>query len=405
MLGRYCVVVLVIAAALVTAVARKSASPAGWSEENGPKQIKFSHAFHVKDAGVACEDCHNAKASKLASDHIKPGHDNCTSCHEEQLANVCGYCHVDPDNIQPSVAPQRQIIFSHADHVAMEGAACVTCHAGLDKAQYAGPENMPTMKTCYTCHNDVKATNTCEACHVNLVNLIPSDHLVLNFKVEHGRLGRVDVLENDCAMCHTQTFCVDCHSAAGSVRFNQGPLVADPAPRQSPTDGPDRMILQTAHSLNYRYTHGIDARSKAADCYVCHSYQNFCVTCHQEGEKLAGPGYVPTWHLGGGFTLVGRGSGGGRHADVARRDIESCVTCHDVQGADPTCITCHVDPDGVKGTDPKTHPTGFQEGEEGEWHSNAGAACYVCHTDFNARPGGTPGRGFCGYCHGQRAGE
>jgi hypothetical protein len=400
MLGRYLIVLLVIAGALVTAVAHRSASPLVWPEKEGTAQLKFSHAFHVGEAGVACADCHAAKDSKLASDHLKAGHDQCSSCHEEQIANTCGYCHVDPENIVPAPAPVREIVFSHAQHAAMEGVACETCHQGLDKADLAGPAAMPSMETCATCHNDVRATNACEACHLKLTDLIPSDHLVAGFEREHKRLTRVGGIDAQCSMCHRQDFCADCHSAAASVQFGMGPLMADPSPRGSPTDSPNKMILQFAHDLNYRHTHGIDAKSVSADCYSCHNYQQFCVTCHMEGEKLAGPGYVPAWHLGSGFALVGRGSGGGRHADVARRDLESCITCHDVVGGDATCMRCHIDPDGIKGTDPRTHPVGFREGDHGEWHEDPGATCYTCHTDLNARPDGAPTRGFCGYCHG-----
>jgi len=71
-----------------------------------------------------------------------------------------------------------------------------------------------------------------------------------------------------------------------------------------------------------------------------------------------------------------------------------------VQGGDPTCITCHMDADGIRGTDPKTHPAGFMKNVEGPWHANPGAVCYDCHTDYNAHPGGVKGRNFCGYCHG-----
>ena len=401
MLGRYLIVILVIAGALVTAVAHKSSAPMSWPEDDKASPLKFSHKFHVGEAGVACADCHNAKESALATDHLKAGHDNCTSCHEEQLNDNCAYCHVDPDNIVPAPAPAREILFSHQQHVAMDGVACETCHAGLDKVAYAGPANMPTMETCATCHNSTRATNACEACHLKLTGLIPSDHLVANFRREHKKPTRIGALEVECSTCHTQDFCADCHAASSSVRFGMGPLVADPSPRSSATDSPDKMVLQFAHDLNYRYTHGIDAKSIAADCYSCHNYQQFCVTCHMEGEKLAGPGYVPAWHLGSGFALAGRGSGGGRHAEFARRDLESCITCHDVLGADATCMQCHVDPDGIRGTDPRTHPPGFRSsGEEGEWHNDPGATCYSCHTDLNARPGGSPNRGFCGYCHG-----
>lgn len=111
---------------------------------------------------------------------------------------------------------------------------------------------------------------------------------------------------------------------------------------------------------------------------------------------------MPTSHEQPGFTLIGVGTGGGLHATLAKRDIQSCATCHDAEGGDPTCVTCHVDVDGVKGTNPKTHPAGFMKNVEGEWHDDAAATCYVCHNDANARPNGKSGQKFCGYCHGAK---
>ncbi|MBI3579527.1 MAG: hypothetical protein HY089_08995 [Ignavibacteriales bacterium] len=109
--------------------------------------------------------------------------------------------------------------------------------------------------------------------------------------------------------------------------------------------------------------------------------------------------FKPATHQEAGFVTLGVGSGGGKHASLARRDIESCASCHDAQGADPTCTTCHTDPDGIKGNDPKSHARGFMMDSEGAWHSDPGATCYTCHTDPNARVGGIKGQGFCGYCH------
>ena len=66
MLGRYLIVILVIAGALVTAVAHKSSAPMSWPENDKASPLKFSHSFHITEAGVACADCHNAKESRLA---------------------------------------------------------------------------------------------------------------------------------------------------------------------------------------------------------------------------------------------------------------------------------------------------------------------------------------------------
>ena len=97
--------------------------------------------------------------------------------------------------------------------------------------------------------------------------------------------------------------------------------------------------------------------------------------------------------------MIGVGSGGGDHARLARRDIERCAACHDVQGADPNCILCHTDPDGIEGTNPKTHAINFMNDSNGDWHDDPGSVCYNCHTDPNAYPGGNPNIGFCAYCH------
>jgi hypothetical protein len=206
-----------------------------------------------------------------------------------------------------------------------------------------------------------------------------------------------------CATCHGQNFCADCHGAAPLMQFGRSALMTEPSPRSSSTsDTPRQTNLQMVHSMNYRYTHGIDAKAKTTDCYSCHSAQTFCVECHSVGDNLT-PGIKPATHLASQFTTLGVGSGGGRQGELARRDIESCMSCHDIRGGDPVCVTCHSDADGIRGTDPKTHPAGFHSGDgDGSWHTDPGASCYSCHTDMNASPRGIAGKGFCGYCHGSK---
>jgi hypothetical protein len=386
------------------AVAHKTTTAGGWPANADSTQLKFSHAYHVGEAGIACTDCHGgALKSEHASDNLRSTHDNCITCHEDQVNNTCTYCHKDPDNIQAVVPRERDINFSHADHVAMKGTECTTCHAGLDKVEYAGPANMPSMNTCTTCHNDAKATRECQSCHQSFATLIPDSHLEPNFNIQHRRLTRLGGLEVDCSTCHQQSFCAQCHAGSPLIGIGGAAPMADPSPKSTEgKDSPKQMILQMAHPMNYQFMHSIDARTKSAECATCHSTEQFCVSCHQTEDRLA-PGQVPASHIAGGFTTMGVGSGGGRHAQLARRDIESCVSCHDVRGADPVCITCHVDPDGIRGTDPRTHPSGFRRASGGrEWHTDPGATCYSCHTDMNAHPGGTPGIGFCGYCHGPK---
>lgn len=400
MIRRYGFFLLIVGAALITAVAHRPAPRQGWPAHDDTRRLKFSHKTHVEGASIACADCHAAAKSALASDNLRPNHDNCSSCHEDQLANDCGYCHVDPENIEAAPAPVRDLLFSHQQHVDMKGVECATCHHGVETAEDATGLHLPVMTTCTACHNERQATNQCEACHTNFTQLLPPDHLEANFRKEHRQLTRLGELETSCATCHTQSFCAECHDAAAVLRFGKGMMMSDPTPRVFPGNTAAPLALQKVHDLNYRFTHGIDAKTKASDCATCHAVQDFCVECHQAGDNSTGRGFKPAWHLGVGFSTIGVGSGGGRHAEIARRDIESCVACHDTRGGDPTCISCHMDADGIRGTDPRTHPAGYMKGEEGVWHMNPGATCYNCHTDFNARPSGAKGRNFCGYCHG-----
>ncbi|MDZ7624447.1 MAG: hypothetical protein U5J96_08410 [Ignavibacteriaceae bacterium] len=158
-------------------------------------------------------------------------------------------------------------------------------------------------------------------------------------------------------------------------------------------------ILKVHGDFGYRYSHGIDAKGKTKECQSCHQIETFCAACHQsENRDFAMGGILPSSHLSPDFKTFGVGSGGGEHARLARRDIERCVSCHDVQGADANCIVCHLDSDGIKGTNPKTHSANYMSGERGDWHDNQGSICYNCHT--SASPMSQPTSGFCNYCHG-----
>jgi len=76
------------------------------------------------------------------------------------------------------------------------------------------------------------------------------------------------------------------------------------------------------------------------------------------------------------------------------------VGCHNTGGADPTCLLCHMDRDGLRGTDPKTHDSGFQNqfSEDSDFHKDDRSICFTCHV-LTVRQAGV---GFCGYCHGPK---
>ncbi len=304
--------------------------------------VRFNHKFHVTEASLACTDCHTtAGKSANSGENLHPTHDQCQQCHGDQLANTCGYCHLTPDSIEARTVPVRELVFSHVQHLAMDSVQCLTCHADIAEDTSSTQTRLPAMATCTTCHDNSKAPSWCESCHRNLAQLLPPDHLRSDFRRVHGEFVRLGSLNVDCQTCHREDFCQECHSPVDLKAFGLKDLNADPRPRTSPKDQPAQTTLQRVHDLNYRLTHGIDARARAADCATCHDTQEFCVTCHQAGGNINQFKFKPPSHNVPGFTTLGKGSGGGVHAEEARRDMESCVGCHDVPGQDPICLTCY----------------------------------------------------------------
>lgn len=356
--------------------------------------IKFSHRLHVQDAGMGCLDCHEAAStSASARDNLMPKKANCESCHAEQLESSCTTCHFsdDPSDYRAFVGPDRDLLFGHELHVARQKMECITCHAGVEQAENDLSQHLPPMETCYTCHNDVAASNQCERCHLNLAGLRPLDHNRTDFTREHKRLVRSG--QTSCAMCHSDASCEGCHAAVPLVRVDEArrDLISPRSPRLGAIDRGQTLGLQKVHDLNFRYTHGVAAAGKMSDCGSCHATQEFCAACHAAGGNITQSEFRPSNHTAA-FVAT-------EHGRMARRDIETCAACHDAAGAEPTCVFCHSDPDGVRGTNTSIHPAGFMRSTQGPWHSDPGANCYVCHTDPNARVGGLTNAGFCRYCH------
>lgn len=371
--------------------------------------IKFNHSLHTsKDVGLMCKDCHSkALNSDKSIDNLNPVKKDCSGCHDVNDDKNCKMCHYD-GVYKKLESAGKEIVFSHKRHIAgkME---CTQCHFGIDKVKFAGDAlngGYPAMINCYSCHDGKTQQNECESCHTNLTNLKPVDHLNSNYLNEHKLIydAATGNSKSNCMMCHSSYFCEACHQPVKYSGENSPKNFYAPFYTKDFATRTDRTALQkltTMHDLNYLYTHGLDARQKSFECKTCHETESFCTPCHQNGGNLQ-TGIMPKSHLNPNFKTFGVNTGGGLHATLAKRDMESCESCHSVNGADPTCVKCHFDNDGVKGTNPKTHDKGFMSDEKGNWHDSKGAICYTCHTDANASPNGLPGVGFCGYCHGTK---
>ncbi|NUN07664.1 MAG: cytochrome C [Ignavibacteriaceae bacterium] len=373
-------------------------------EKAGNKEIiKFSHEVHT--SATECADCHTSvSGAESLNDRLLPNKADCETCHSDWLedSEYCEKCHY-PDVMTKLVQNPSLLIFNHKAHIE-EGAKCESCHKDIAGTGYSYSKSSfnPAMEDCYTCHNSDKGpTQTCESCHKTTDNLIPENHRNVNFVSSHKfhATGK----DANCMMCHDDQSCENCHLATTGIteKNTKTDFFMPYSPANSANKAKIQKITQV-HELNYRFLHSIDAKSKSSECITCHQVETFCVQCHAgNNEDYALSGVMPASHLKPDFKTIGVGSGGGLHATLARRDIERCQSCHDVQGGDPTCILCHSDPDGIKNTNPKTHAKNYlQNFDGGDWHSDQASVCYTCHTDANARPNGIAGTNFCGYCHG-----
>lgn len=355
--------------------------------------VKFSHLFHLKEVGAECTDCHGmAQESRKAEDRNMPGHDQCAACHDLESEESCKVCHENLELLEKIKARPPDLFFSHKFHLADKTLSCTTCHQGLEKVAYATRDNFPAMSVCSNCHDGDKAPMACATCHVKTDNLEPENHRG-DWLTEH-RSG-ASVSDESCRQCHRSSQCDECHQGYRLIKDYVDPFLirSSDFPSMEKRKG---LVKQLVHGLNYIFLHPIDARGRKQDCTVCHEKSEFCIQCHMPDGSLA---TKPFWHgnLTGDWGAIpgAVGSGGGRHAEMARRDIELCADCHDVQGYDPVCLACHQDKTPGLGNDPHTHDRAWIDRYgEGEWHDNESSICYNCHVNSNQR-----GVGFCGYCH------
>lgn len=359
--------------------------------------LKFSHKYHQQELGTACTDCHvGATESTAAADNLLGGKEACATCHDVESEDNCTLCHYeDEDTWRALETRETGLLFDHQFHAEKAGLECEACHKNLNDVDYANAESMPGMEDCTSCHNNQQASLECASCHISTLNLRPVDHTA-DFLVTHKNVARMS--QDDCAMCHTSTDCAECHEGSALFTTTGGGNTDVQTPFfPSSGGGTQGLMLNRVHDLNFRFTHPLQAQGRTQECATCHETQNFCQDCHEaEGVDVAGK---PLWHGGPNWGAIAGavGTGGGRHAELAKRDIENCAGCHSTRGDDPTCVLCHNDFDGVRGTNPKTHETGFANrfSEGSSFHDDNSAVCYACHTDTQQA-----GIGFCGYCHG-----
>jgi nitrate/TMAO reductase-like tetraheme cytochrome c subunit len=172
----------------------------------------------------------------------------------------------------------------HAKHVEMRGLTCIDCHTGVGHPEQ-GSGTAVSMSSCFMCHNGAAAPNQCSLCHVETP--AGASHPADYIKV-HGRFALLN--EQECLRCHHDkaAFCDACH--------------AKPTPAH--------------YSGTWRYTHGAAAKADRAGCLGCHSYETFCIQCHQVDHPS-------DWAT--------------THGQAATAAPKSCLVCHPRS----MCVQCH----------------------------------------------------------------
>jgi hypothetical protein len=297
---------IIAALSLGVALAKKTPVPASSAERHG---LKFSHSQHVDEQAVACDKCHNAKASKDGWDDLLPTHKECAECHDVKEATGCKTCHL---NANPTPGPRVTRYspkFSHVRHLEQGKLECVSCHAKLDEPLANGKfGHLPGMNDCMACHSQKLVKNECATCHLPSDQLAPRDHK-LNWIYRHGVEAKAD-RDTRCMTCHN----VNQNVADQCERCHQGDAITSPHPR------------------NYIARHGQEAHQSDLQCSACHEQREFCNSCHRQNNMVPPDHMKPNWAV--------RGTGG-EHTSQAGFDLESCMSCHDVPGQDPVCVQCH----------------------------------------------------------------
>jgi hypothetical protein len=266
----------------------------------------WCHATSVDDfersphAGIRCSSCHGGMSyADILSFRLSltgmPFYLFARPTVRLQVRNeTCLGCH--PAIASGTVKSASGIAMSHAE-VIQGGFLCSDCHRiDAHRKEYA-ESGFVDMFVCLTCHNGVKATKKCAACHLNRDYRVKKagDYrtnfvMIHVFYDSHGK-GSL----KSCGTCHDENYCSSCHILI------------------------KRFKVDLPHPRDWFGMHGfVTGRDKVKICYACHQEKN-CRSCHIVEMPH------PLSYLGS-------------HKKEARTLGEDvCLRCHLKQG----CDTCH----------------------------------------------------------------
>lgn len=217
----------------------------------------------------------------------------------------------------------------------------------------------------------------CNSCHQS--NGAAQNHG--SFWVKEHRLYK-EQLPNNCADCHQQSFCLDCHKGGGIDRD-----------LQASTSGVDYM--PKSHRTDFREVHPIKAADNPQACYRCHDSKKFCNECHTKFN----PNDLRVLSHRKGWSDLRVGQGGPKHATFAttqcrqchpdsvlpkhewsashareaRKNLMSCETCHP---DGDVCAKCHSAKSGLKIS---PHPRNWSRVSGKLSRASNNRTCIKCH--------------------------
>jgi cytochrome c2 len=201
----FIIVVTALVVALVAKTAIDGLYTVGVQQGYAPAQpIAFSHALHAGQYEIACQYCHTGveigKSANIPSANI------CMNCHMH-IQNVGGQEGISPEiqKIYNAIDANQPIewvrvhnlpdlaYFNHAQHVAVGGVECQTCHGPIQEMEVVAQHSSLTMGWCIDCHRQTEIAAEGNAYYDKLVQLHSDSKNALKVK---------DIGGLECAKCH-----------------------------------------------------------------------------------------------------------------------------------------------------------------------------------------------------------
>ncbi len=172
--------------------------PIVWNE---PTKSSFSHASHVEEMEISCNDCHGEVFSMKVGSSTSNGDFTmaafkegkyCGACHNGDDAfdssTQCESCHFPPEDKIVFTAPVKSVVFDHNIHVVKAELSCESCHKevfsmkeGTISDNELSLSEDPNVKRkylvdlhskyCGTCHDSSQAfgyLTRCTVCHIGV---------------------------------------------------------------------------------------------------------------------------------------------------------------------------------------------------------------------------------------------